>query len=213
MRLARSSNKPKSWTFFPSLTSWAAQWHSWLLVRHHQPWDLRGGGAHLLPRHPQNQDWFAPREDLFLRDTPQVWVLNGGCCHQFSFFSPLAPAWCLRSEGVSSVLLGVSSAEQLMEHLGALQVSWGLRGGAHLCPLPRKSCPHCPPRNGLGRSVTTKASPSAEDRSGATRQGSFPATRPRGAAPQASLAPPHTPLALLWGASTRPHPTAFPSRC
>uniref|UniRef100_A0A452QLH8 Potassium voltage-gated channel subfamily A regulatory beta subunit 3 n=1 Tax=Ursus americanus TaxID=9643 RepID=A0A452QLH8_URSAM len=35
----------------------------------------------------------------------------------------LAIAWCLRSEGVSSVLLGVSSAEQLMEHLGALQVS------------------------------------------------------------------------------------------
>ncbi|XP_026376670.1 voltage-gated potassium channel subunit beta-3 isoform X2 [Ursus maritimus] len=34
----------------------------------------------------------------------------------------LAIAWCLRSEGVSSVLLGVSSAEQLMEHLGALQV-------------------------------------------------------------------------------------------
>ncbi|XP_021032201.1 voltage-gated potassium channel subunit beta-3 [Mus caroli] len=34
----------------------------------------------------------------------------------------LAIAWCLRSEGVSSVLLGVSSAEQLMEHLGSLQV-------------------------------------------------------------------------------------------
>nr|BAC33678.1 unnamed protein product [Mus musculus] len=34
----------------------------------------------------------------------------------------LAVAWCLRSEGVSSVLLGVSSAEQLMEHLGSLQV-------------------------------------------------------------------------------------------
>ncbi|GAB1296286.1 Potassium voltage-gated channel, shaker-related subfamily, beta member 3 [Apodemus speciosus] len=34
----------------------------------------------------------------------------------------LAIAWCLRSEGVSSVLLGVSSEEQLMEHLGSLQV-------------------------------------------------------------------------------------------
>ncbi|XP_004594833.2 voltage-gated potassium channel subunit beta-3 [Ochotona princeps] len=34
----------------------------------------------------------------------------------------LAIAWCLRSEGVSSVLLGVSNAEQLLEHLGALQV-------------------------------------------------------------------------------------------
>ncbi|XP_049715828.1 voltage-gated potassium channel subunit beta-3 isoform X2 [Elephas maximus indicus] len=34
----------------------------------------------------------------------------------------LVIAWCLRGEGVSSVLLGVSSAEQLIEHLGALQV-------------------------------------------------------------------------------------------
>ncbi|XP_060060336.1 voltage-gated potassium channel subunit beta-3 isoform X2 [Erinaceus europaeus] len=34
----------------------------------------------------------------------------------------LAIAWCLRSDGVSSVLLGVSSTEQLVEHLGALQV-------------------------------------------------------------------------------------------
>lgn len=43
----------------------------------------------------------------------------------FSLSLLLVPAWCLRSEGVSSVLLGVSSAEQLVEHLGALQVSWG----------------------------------------------------------------------------------------
>uniref|UniRef100_A0A8D2LZ16 Potassium voltage-gated channel subfamily A regulatory beta subunit 3 n=1 Tax=Varanus komodoensis TaxID=61221 RepID=A0A8D2LZ16_VARKO len=35
----------------------------------------------------------------------------------------LAIAWCLRSEGVSSVLLGVSSAEQLIENLGSIQVS------------------------------------------------------------------------------------------
>ncbi|XP_069502437.1 voltage-gated potassium channel subunit beta-3-like isoform X1 [Ambystoma mexicanum] len=34
----------------------------------------------------------------------------------------LAIAWCLRSEGVSSVLLGVSSAEQLLENLGSIQV-------------------------------------------------------------------------------------------
>ncbi|XP_034282962.1 voltage-gated potassium channel subunit beta-3 isoform X2 [Pantherophis guttatus] len=34
----------------------------------------------------------------------------------------LAIAWCLRSEGVSSVLLGVSSAEQLIENLGSIQV-------------------------------------------------------------------------------------------
>uniref|UniRef100_A0A672ZM84 Voltage-gated potassium channel subunit beta-1 n=1 Tax=Sphaeramia orbicularis TaxID=375764 RepID=A0A672ZM84_9TELE len=34
----------------------------------------------------------------------------------------LAIAWCLRSEGVSSVLLGVSNADQLVENLGALRV-------------------------------------------------------------------------------------------
>ncbi|KAK7925494.1 hypothetical protein WMY93_007804 [Mugilogobius chulae] len=33
----------------------------------------------------------------------------------------LAIAWCLRSEGVSSVLLGVSNADQLVENLGALR--------------------------------------------------------------------------------------------
>lgn len=31
-------------------------------------------------------------------------------------------AWCLRSEGVSSVLLGVSTTDQLLENLGALRV-------------------------------------------------------------------------------------------
>ncbi|GCB75375.1 hypothetical protein scyTo_0015311, partial [Scyliorhinus torazame] len=30
--------------------------------------------------------------------------------------------WCLRNEGVSSVLLGASNAEQLTENLGAIQV-------------------------------------------------------------------------------------------
>uniref|UniRef100_A0A8B9PHS5 Voltage-gated potassium channel subunit beta-2 n=1 Tax=Apteryx owenii TaxID=8824 RepID=A0A8B9PHS5_APTOW len=33
-----------------------------------------------------------------------------------------APAWCLRNEGVSSVLLGASNADQLMENIGAIQV-------------------------------------------------------------------------------------------
>uniref|UniRef100_F7G0A5 Potassium voltage-gated channel subfamily A regulatory beta subunit 3 n=1 Tax=Monodelphis domestica TaxID=13616 RepID=F7G0A5_MONDO len=40
----------------------------------------------------------------------------------------LSIAWCLRSEAVSSVLLEVSNMEQLMENLGALQVS-GRAGG------------------------------------------------------------------------------------
>uniref|UniRef100_A0A3Q3LPY9 Voltage-gated potassium channel subunit beta-1 n=1 Tax=Mastacembelus armatus TaxID=205130 RepID=A0A3Q3LPY9_9TELE len=35
----------------------------------------------------------------------------------------LAIAWCLRSEGVSSVLLGVSNTEQLLENLGSLRVN------------------------------------------------------------------------------------------
>uniref|UniRef100_A0A8C3A831 NADP-dependent oxidoreductase domain-containing protein n=1 Tax=Cyclopterus lumpus TaxID=8103 RepID=A0A8C3A831_CYCLU len=34
----------------------------------------------------------------------------------------LAIAWCLRSEGVSSVLLGVSNTEQLLENLGSIGV-------------------------------------------------------------------------------------------
>uniref|UniRef100_A0A803W8L2 Voltage-gated potassium channel subunit beta-2 n=1 Tax=Ficedula albicollis TaxID=59894 RepID=A0A803W8L2_FICAL len=35
---------------------------------------------------------------------------------------PPVPAWCLRNEGVSSVLLGASNADQLMENIGAIQV-------------------------------------------------------------------------------------------
>ncbi|XP_057172017.1 voltage-gated potassium channel subunit beta-1 isoform X3 [Ursus arctos] len=35
----------------------------------------------------------------------------------------LAVAWCLRNEGVSSVLLGSSTPEQLIENLGAIQAS------------------------------------------------------------------------------------------
>ncbi|XP_053516561.1 voltage-gated potassium channel subunit beta-2 isoform X3 [Artibeus jamaicensis] len=34
----------------------------------------------------------------------------------------LAIAWCLRNEGVSSVLLGASSTDQLLENIGAIQV-------------------------------------------------------------------------------------------
>ncbi|XP_056462957.1 voltage-gated potassium channel subunit beta-2 isoform X1 [Gadus chalcogrammus] len=34
----------------------------------------------------------------------------------------LAIAWCLRNEGVSSVLLGASTTDQLMENIGAIQV-------------------------------------------------------------------------------------------
>lgn len=41
---------------------------------------------------------------------------------KFSWFA-LFTAWCLRSEGVSSVLLGVSNTDQLLENLGALRVN------------------------------------------------------------------------------------------
>uniref|UniRef100_A0A8I3X4H0 Voltage-gated potassium channel subunit beta-2 n=5 Tax=Simiiformes TaxID=314293 RepID=A0A8I3X4H0_CALJA len=46
----------------------------------------------------------------------------------------LAIAWCLRNEGVSSVLLGASNADQLMENIGAIQVS--ARGLAGQSPHP-----------------------------------------------------------------------------
>ncbi|XP_066120282.1 voltage-gated potassium channel subunit beta-3 isoform X3 [Saccopteryx bilineata] len=75
-------------------------------------------GACLLLRH--SQAGLSLGRIFFLRDTSTVRTLT--VTHQLSYFPPLAPAWCLRSEGVSSVLLGVSSSEQLIEHLGALQV-------------------------------------------------------------------------------------------
>ncbi|ERE69400.1 voltage-gated potassium channel subunit beta-3-like protein [Cricetulus griseus] len=57
----------------------------------------------------------------------------------------LAIAWCLRSEGVSSVLLGVSSAEQLLEHLGSLEVSWRFRNRILFSPLMQESKTYCNP--------------------------------------------------------------------
>lgn len=152
VRTARS-NKPKSWTFFPSPTSWAALWHSLLSVRHCQPWTPLGLTS--CRETPKPKTGLSLRRTLFPRHTSEV--CTPAVLHQFSFLSPLAPAWCLRREGVSSVLLGVSSAEQLIEHLGAVQVSRGLRGRAHLCPLPQQSGPRCPTRYGPGSSTTTEA--------------------------------------------------------
>ncbi|NXS76993.1 KCAB1 protein, partial [Pandion haliaetus] len=48
----------------------------------------------------------------------------------------LAVAWCLRNEGVSSVLLGSSNPEQLIENLGAIQASAG-GGGTSTEVLPK----------------------------------------------------------------------------
>lgn len=199
VRVAGSSHKPKSWTFFPWLTSWAALWRSLLLVRHRQPWTPRGALTS-CPDTPKPKTGLSLGRTLFLRDTPQVWALNCGCSPQFSFFSPLAPAWCLRSEGVSSVLLGVSSAAQLLEHLGALQVSWGLR-----------AIPSCPTRNGLGRSATAESSHSAEERSRGDKGRLFS----RHLAPLRCSPPwPPNPMPFL-GEPARPVPstTAFPARC
>lgn len=49
---------------------------------------------------------------------PGVCVLSGGVIAVY--WSPAA--WCLRNEGVSSVLLGASNTDQLMENIGAIQV-------------------------------------------------------------------------------------------
>ncbi|KFV41031.1 Voltage-gated potassium channel subunit beta-1, partial [Tyto alba] len=48
----------------------------------------------------------------------------------------LFTAWCLRNEGVSSVLLGSSNPEQLIENLGAIQASAG-GGGTSAEVLPK----------------------------------------------------------------------------
>uniref|UniRef100_A0A2K5DA33 Voltage-gated potassium channel subunit beta-2 n=1 Tax=Aotus nancymaae TaxID=37293 RepID=A0A2K5DA33_AOTNA len=52
----------------------------------------------------------------------------------------LAIAWCLRNEGVSSVLLGASNADQLMENIGAIQVSARGLPCPVQCLLPGSSC-------------------------------------------------------------------------
>lgn len=50
-----------------------------------------------------------------------VRVFNHGRGVILIYWSPAA--WCLRNEGVSSVLLGASNTDQLMENIGAIQVS------------------------------------------------------------------------------------------
>lgn len=162
------------------------------------------GDLHLLPRHPQTQDWLAPREDLILRDT-QVWVLNGGCCRQLSFFSPLAPAWCLRSEGVSSVLLGVSSAEQLMEHLGALQVSWDSEAEPISVPFPRSQVLAVHPGMGLGGQPLQRPLPPQRTGPRATRRGL--ASQRCSPTP---VSPPRTPLCPSSGSQHVPPPHCLP---
>lgn len=54
---------------------------------------------------------------------------------------PPPPAWCLRAEGVSSVLLGAASPELLREQLRALQVRYGGKGRTEPMPPPLINCP------------------------------------------------------------------------
>lgn len=140
------SHKPESWTSFPWRTSWAAQWHSLLSVRRWLPWTLPGLIA--CGKTPKPKTGLSPRRPRFPGDASEVCMPT--VAHQFSLLSPPAPAWCLRSEGVSSVLLGVSSAEQLIEHLGALQVSRGLRHSPSLSPSPNSQGLAVQPVMGLG---------------------------------------------------------------
>ncbi|XP_061687922.1 voltage-gated potassium channel subunit beta-2 isoform X2 [Syngnathoides biaculeatus] len=63
----------------------------------------------------------------------------------------LAIAWCLRNEGVSSVLLGASNTDQLMENIGAIQKAHAASLlGTHE-PLGHFSAPSQPPNkvNGI----------------------------------------------------------------
>lgn len=62
------------------------------------------------------QFYFCFFKDINNQQGASKWALRE---HQPLF---LSPAWCLRNEGVSSVLLGTSNPEQLTENLGAIQV-------------------------------------------------------------------------------------------
>ncbi|KFM04057.1 Voltage-gated potassium channel subunit beta-2 [Aptenodytes forsteri] len=65
----------------------------------------------------QHQCWYRAGHGARARggNTGGGWPRSGSAL-------PPAPAWCLRNEGVSSVLLGASNADQLMENIGAIQV-------------------------------------------------------------------------------------------
>uniref|UniRef100_A0A8C9M8D9 Voltage-gated potassium channel subunit beta-2 n=1 Tax=Panthera tigris altaica TaxID=74533 RepID=A0A8C9M8D9_PANTA len=80
--------------------------------------------AVLSPPHPQGYQWLKDkilseegrRQQAKLKELQAI-AERLGCT-----LPQLAIAWCLRNEGVSSVLLGASSADQLMENIGAIQV-------------------------------------------------------------------------------------------
>ncbi|KAL0603556.1 Voltage-gated potassium channel subunit beta-2 [Plecturocebus cupreus] len=64
-----------------------------------------------------------PDQDTEGSSQGQGGTIRGPCSGCFFLTSGLADtAWCLRNEGVSSVLLGASNADQLMENIGAIQV-------------------------------------------------------------------------------------------
>ncbi|NXA40251.1 KCAB2 protein, partial [Eudromia elegans] len=80
--------------------------------------------ATLTPLAPQGYQWLKDkilseegrRQQAKLKELQAI-AERLGCT-----LPQLAIAWCLRNEGVSSVLLGASNADQLMENIGAIQV-------------------------------------------------------------------------------------------
>lgn len=80
----------KVWTFSPSLTSWAALWHSLLLLRHCQPWTLQESPC-LCPRATTPQTGLLLGRGPSSSETPlEVWVFI--VSHQFSLFFLLGPS-------------------------------------------------------------------------------------------------------------------------
>ncbi|KAB0394674.1 hypothetical protein E2I00_008467 [Balaenoptera physalus] len=92
---------------------------------HRGPGDLPSPvGCAVPPPHNQGYQWLKDkilseegrRQQAKLKELQAI-AERLGCT-----LPQLAIAWCLRNEGVSSVLLGASSADQLMENIGAIQV-------------------------------------------------------------------------------------------
>lgn len=63
-----------------------------------------------------------PESSVYFKTIISISAPSSGRCVNNNLSLSLLPAWCLRNEGVSSVLLGTSNPEQLTENLGAIQV-------------------------------------------------------------------------------------------
>lgn len=105
------------------------------------------------------------------------------------YWSPAA--WCLRNEGVSSVLLGASNTDQLMENIGAIQVSVFVHTHVLVSPQSKSEASFVRPdllhraRVGASQPVTAASSPglgSAPRQGAAARPGAllYPVNKVRG---------------------------------